>query len=226
MQTQDLIKGLWKLARRTPEHGNKGDEDEIIEVLDALITSGDLTLMEVTPVFLALSAQSGFSLNISPLLHKYGLESRQSETLEKFIWVALELLKAEGLGIPADVQKQAKRLKTKWGSLESSGHLELGWGISLQMDRLRNVFRQYMTSPPEFTRIQEEPWSLASPSSHLHRRLSILFSPKQEELIMKKLKGAKFSKTEREYYSRVVKKKLQALADKSVQELVTKLIPG
>ena len=38
--------------------------------------------------------------------------------------------------------------------------------------------------------------------------LDLLFSEKQKELVFKKLRGQHLTKTEREYYSRVVKKKL------------------
>ena len=43
--------------------------------------------------------------------------------------------------------------------------------------------------------------------------LSELFTPRQKELLQKRLAGKKMTKTEREYYYRVVKKRLAALAD-------------
>ena len=49
--------------------------------------------------------------------------------------------------------------------------------------------------------------------------LSQIFSPKQKELFFKKLKGEKLSKTEREYYSRTVKKKVYALANTDLHRL-------
>ena len=47
---------------------------------------------------------------------------------------------------------------------------------------------------------------------------------KQKELFMKRLKGEKMTKTEREYYSRSVKKKVQALANSDLHKLATTLI--
>lgn len=54
--------------------------------------------------------------------------------------------------------------------------------------------------------------------------LSQLFSNKQKELFMKKLKGEKMTKTESEYFSRSVKKKVVALANSDLHKLATTLI--
>ena len=57
----------------------------------------------------------------------------------------------------------------------------------------------------------------------IHAHLKILFSPKQKELVLKRLRAGKFTKTEREYYSRVVKKKLSAMASKEIHKIATTL---
>ena len=53
--------------------------------------------------------------------------------------------------------------------------------------------------------------------------LSQVFSKKQKELFLKKLKGEKMTKTEREYYSRSVRKKVLALANPGLHNLASKL---
>jgi len=53
--------------------------------------------------------------------------------------------------------------------------------------------------------------------------LDLLFSKKQKELVFKKLEGQHLTKTEREYYSRVVKKKLAAIAAPEMQDLAIAL---
>jgi len=60
-------------------------------------------------------------------------------------------------------------------------------------------------------------------SYNLRANLGILFSPKQKELVLKRLRGEPFTKTEREYYSRVVKKKLKALASSEIREVAEAL---
>jgi len=226
MRTEDIIRGLWNLARTsTPKGENQVEETKIIEVLDALLASGDLALIELIPILLSLFVQSGFSVNLTPLFDRYGIESQKSETLQKFLLITLSLLKEENLPLSAGTIKQETLLKKRWGDLGSSHVLELGDGISLQINRLREVFRQFAGQPPEIqpVPIEEEQGVVASPPLRIHRHLRLLFSPKQEELILKKLNGEPLTKTEREYYSRVVKKKLKALADRNLQELASRL---
>ncbi|MFO7599926.1 MAG: hypothetical protein R6X27_08975, partial [Candidatus Desulfacyla sp.] len=226
MRTEDIIKGLWNLGRTSTQNGeNQVEEAKIIEVLDALFASGDLALIELIPILLSLFFQSGFSVNLTPLFDRYGIDSQQSETIQKFLLITLSLLKEENLPLPAGSIDQETLLKKRWGDLVSSHVLELGNGISLQINRLREVFRQFAGQPPEAqpVRIEEEQGAVTPPPPQIHRHLRLLFSAKQEELILKKLNGEPLTKTEREYYSRVVKKKLKALADKNLQELASRL---
>jgi hypothetical protein len=58
----------------------------------------------------------------------------------------------------------------------------------------------------------------------LEYSLSQVFSPKQKELFLKKLKREKLTKTEKEYFSRAVKKKVLALANPELHRLSQKLL--
>ena len=58
----------------------------------------------------------------------------------------------------------------------------------------------------------------------LEYALSQTFSPKQKELFFKKLHGEKLTRTEIEYFSRVVKKKVMTLAHPEVHRLAQKLL--
>ena len=51
-----------------------------------------------------------------------------------------------------------------------------------------------------------------------------MFTPKQKELFMSKLKGEALSKTDREYYSRVVRKKVLALANADLHQLAKRVL--
>ncbi len=54
--------------------------------------------------------------------------------------------------------------------------------------------------------------------------LSQVFSAKQKQLVLKKFRGEKLTKTEREYFSRTVKRKLLALANQELHQLAVKLL--
>ena len=58
----------------------------------------------------------------------------------------------------------------------------------------------------------------------LEYAFSQLFSPKQKELFKKKLGGEPLTKTEKEYFSRAVKKKVLALANPELHRLAQKLL--
>jgi hypothetical protein len=93
-------------------------------------------------------------------------------------------------------------------------------GTELEPERLKNVFKNY------FTLEAAETLDLG----HRHEELSLefafsqLFSPKQKELFQKKLKSEPLSKTEREYFSRVVRKKVSALANSELHLLAQRVL--
>ena len=86
--------------------------------------------------------------------------------------------------------------------------------------RLKVMFNRYFEQNAEKARQLKEKHGELS----LEFALSRLFSPKQKELFKKKLNGEVFTKTEREYYSRTVRKKVAALANPELHRLAQKLM--
>jgi hypothetical protein len=60
--------------------------------------------------------------------------------------------------------------------------------------------------------------------SDLDYSLSQVFPAKQKQLVLKKFRGEKLTKTEKEYFSRAVRKKLLALSNQELHQLATKLL--
>ena len=87
-------------------------------------------------------------------------------------------------------------------------------------DRLFEIFNNYFKKDAEKTKQLKEKYEELS----LEYALSQVFSPKQKELFKKKLNGEPLNKTEREYYSRAVKKKVSALANPDLHRLAQKLM--
>lgn len=86
--------------------------------------------------------------------------------------------------------------------------------------RLKDLFNNYFKEEAQETkklRSQHEELSL-------EYSLSQVFSPKQKELFRKKLEGKPLTKTEREYFSRSVRKKVQALANPELHRLAQRLL--
>jgi len=90
----------------------------------------------------------------------------------------------------------------------------------LSTERVANTFKNYFRRTEidlkEVVDMQDE--------FELEYAMSQIFSKKQKEIFLKKLKGGKLTKTEREYYSRSVKKKVLALANLDFHRLAVRLI--
>jgi hypothetical protein len=93
-------------------------------------------------------------------------------------------------------------------------------GKQLSSLRVVNTFKNYFKHAElnfkDYVRMKDD--------FELEYSLSQLFSNKQKELFMKKLKGERMTKTEKEYFSRSVKKKLVALANSDLHKLATTII--
>ncbi len=104
-------------------------------------------------------------------------------------------------------------------ALNKADVLKVG-SSDLDPKRFKDAFQSYFTLEAVEAREQGE----------RHGELSLgfafaqLFSPKQKELFNKKLKGAPLTKTEKEYFSRVVRKKVSALANTELHQLAQKVL--
>ncbi len=115
--------------------------------------------------------------------------------------------------------KETARLKELKGLLARGNEVRLG-NRRLDPFRLKQMFNNYFEKDAEKTRQLKQKYEELS----LEYALSQLFSPKQKELFQKKLKGALLTKTEKEYFSRTVKKKAAALANPELHRLAQKLM--
>ncbi|MCK4912554.1 MAG: hypothetical protein KAS05_02390 [Candidatus Omnitrophica bacterium] len=85
----------------------------------------------------------------------------------------------------------------------------------LNLERMKNVFNNYF----EKDDVSVNDLRVRRDNLSLEYAMSQLFTSKQKELFLKKFRGEKMNKTEREYFSRVVKKKVLALANSELHHL-------
>jgi len=199
-------------------------------ILDALASSNDQDLVIRFPAILSICARNGIALNSHMLFSKYWESSPKKQNLEKLLLISAELFDLEGIEAPQNLKKIASSLRTKYGTLLSTKMLPLSSGISISIRAFQDTLREYITNTkhimPAFKRgglEQESRRAVLNRSADLQSHLKRLFSPKQRDLVFKKLNGESFTKTEREYYSRVVRKKLQAIADSEVGYIAARL---
>ena len=107
--------------------------------------------------------------------------------------------------------------------LTNNVNLKVG-GRAISSERIKNTFMNYIVNKNLHSLSSFKERADLKDEFTIEFNLSKLFSPKQKELIMKKLTGQNLTKTENEYYSRVVKKKILAIANPEVHRIAQKLL--
>ena len=193
-------------------------------VLSEVFKSKDSRLWEGFPVVLADVNQKDL-FNYPALLRSLKTKSEKSQFNSllmmslalyefnnlKFYW-AKELLKS----FPAENKNEFAAFLAK---LKNNEDFKVN-SVTMSPERLRNNLNNYLSRSQSALNdllLQKQEFSLEF-------ALSQVFSPKQKELFLKKLKGEKLTKTEKEYFSRTVKKKVHALANTELHQLCNKLM--
>ncbi|MBW2486138.1 MAG: hypothetical protein JRE72_01860 [Deltaproteobacteria bacterium] len=199
-------------------------------ILDSLASSNDPALVVRFPVVLSICARNGVALNSHALFSKYWESSPKKKNLEKLLLISGELFDLEGIEAPQNLKKIVRSLKAKYGSLQSARLLSLSSGLTIAIKDIQNTLKDYSVKIKNVATQSTGASAGGDPEADLVRRsaeleasLDRLFSPKQKDLIFKKLNSESFTKTEREYYSRVVRKKLKAIANTQVSYIANQL---
>ena len=200
----------------------KISESQIVIILDALASSDDTAVVARFPAVLAICARRGLALNSQALFSRYWETSPKRQNLEKLLLISAAIFSLQGLKAPKNLDKIAESLKPKYGELLAAGEFQLSSGMCISIKDLQNTLKAYTGSQIKPSAIQAKKSPLNADSLDVY--LDRLFSPKQKELVLKKRDGQAFTKTEREYYSRIVRKKLSAIASEKLVELARALI--
>jgi hypothetical protein len=122
------------------------------------------------------------------------------------------------------LSKLSEKWKDRLDSFENrfnrSESVTLAGGLELSTERLKNQFRNYVMNRGS---TKEDP---LKQDLELEVLLSQFFAPRQKELLKKHLSGETLSKTEKEYFCRVVKKRLKALSNEKLHGFVKSVIGG
>jgi hypothetical protein len=199
------------------------DRFDVNKTLAEVVESQDMRLWEGFPVLLANAAHEYYYDYNEVLTNLKSNEDRKN--LHSLLLLSLALYKHMKLSFPW-TYKLTKELSKQ--DLEKVKKLRnyLAHGNSFQLvkkrfdsSRIKGTFLNYFEQNVKTTRQLKEKFEELS----LEYALSQLFSPKQKELFKKKLMGENLNKTEREYYSRSVRKKVLALANPELHRLAQKV---
>jgi hypothetical protein len=221
MGDSDLLRRLRRLGFGLFEADEA--EDAGLTLAD-MARSRDLRFWEAFPAVLAAAAEKGLfdHEKVSVVLD----DPSGKSTLESLMAMSLALYKNMGMrfswtGPMYDMlePEKKKEYKTCLAALEKDDELHVE-GRAMSAERLRSLFNDYFRKEAEGLRDLLS----AKEDLGLEYAMSQVFSPKQKELFLKKLRGEVLTKTEKEYFSRVVKKKVTALANSDLHRLSRKLL--
>ena len=206
--------------------GNSGQvkltEDQVAVLLDTLANAADAAFVARFPAVLASCDRSGRLPDFRAMCSRFPEFSPRRQNLEKLLMASAASLNLHGLVLPEKLAEFVTFLKPRYGDLLKAGEFQLSNGLYFSLHDLE-IFPEDHPPPPPKSRVIEKRTE-APTSRTLDIYLNRLFSPKQKELILKRRDGKAFTKTEREYFSRTVRKKLQAVADEELAALARKLI--
>lgn len=200
----------------------KVSTSQVMIILDALAGAQDPALVSRFPAVLAICGRRGIELSSSGLLGRYWESNPKRQNLEKLLFVSAELFRRENIPAPPHLRQIAEGLKGRHAALAAADYLQLAGGPMVAVADMRSALRQFAAERPP----GRPPPAAESPRGGelpLRAHLGLLFSEKQQEIIHKKLNQQHLTKTEREYYSRVVKKKLAAIAAPGIQDMAAAL---
>ncbi len=221
MVNKKLLEDLSRLGFPLVETSEGFDANKtLVEV----IKSKDMRLWEGFPVLLANAAKE-YNFDYDQVLNKLGKREEQ-EDFHTLLLLALALYQHYHLSFAWSSQlikglsrQDAAQLSNLRNMLSHNDAVAI-CGRRFDSSRLKTTFDNYFEQDIEKTRQLTEKYEELS----LEYALSQLFSPKQKELFKKKLRGDPLNKTEREYYSRTVKKRVAALANPELHRLAQRLM--
>jgi hypothetical protein len=221
MTDSELLTNLSKLGFPMFE---TTEEPDVNETMAEVVKSHDTRLWEGFPVLLANASET---YRFTPEQVKQQLKRKAlKEHFHLLLLLSGSLYSYYHLSfswwnkLKKDLSKADKALVRKWrNSLSHNRTLKLN-NAELDPQRLKGLFELYFEKKAEKDRRKKEKFIEFS----LEYALSQVFSPKQKELFKKKLEGLPLNKTEQEYYSRTVKKKVVALANSELHSLSKKLL--
>lgn len=206
--------------------------DDAVQLLCEVLNKSESRLLEGFPVVLASELLNNQAFGqkqlylIDELLGDYALQKRYA----LLAGLTFHLMKY----LPdADVQRAVLKkflnhinssiLSETMQLLQSGKQINVG-DVRLSPDRLETIFRNYVVSRyvqanQDLSKIVEEKRTTA-----FNAAMNELFADRQRAILQKVIHGERLSKSEREYYSRTIKKRLKAIMNKDLQALAETLV--
>lgn len=210
-----------ELAEKAAALGFKTSaENDDNKTLAEVVQSREQRFWEAFPLLLANAGERG-KLNYTAA--SAALPEGERKYLKLLIIVSLGLY--DSLGVKFGWRERlfgsfpARLIANFKEKIAQGAELELG-DLLVQPERLKETFLAGFKGKGALLRSA----ALAEEQNGLEAALAEIFTPRQRELLMKKIRREPFTKTEKEYFSRVVKKKARALANDELHRLARRAL--
>lgn len=220
MTDKKLLTNLAKLGLPMFE---PSEELDTSETLAEVVKSHDTRLWECFPVLVANAIERD---QFAPeKVKEYLSNKEESDHFHRLVLLSFALYSLYHLSSRwrnyQNFSSGSDRKAIKSCEKDLANNRNLHWNeVELSTERVKEQFDLYFTQRAEKNQRRKEKLENFS----LEYALSQIFSPKQKELFKRKLDGDLLTKTEQEYYSRTVKKKVVALANAELHGLARKLL--
>lgn len=217
MEKEDLDERAAELTFRITGTGTRGEANK---TLAYVVKSRDQKFWEAFPVMLANAAESGDLKYEAAAAY---LDEIGQNHLKLLIFASLGLY--ESLGVKFKWTKKlfgdfpARLVNHYRDKLSSGSELFIGEVSLLPANLRENLLKRPKQAARPVKQAEE-----ASEKLDLEIAVSRIFTLRQKELFLKKLRRKKMTKTEKEYFSRIIKKKVQALANEDLHRLARKVL--
>ena len=221
MNENELYKSLSKLGFPMFE---PNEELEVNKTLAEVVKSNNTRLWEGFPVLLA-NAGERFQFD-STLVDQELTTKEQKKQYHRLVLLSAAVyayyhlsfswLKKLQMTFSSDDKNRVKAWRNALAHENAANRSD----YEFDPERVRGLFELYYEQKIEKDKRRKDRYEEFS----FEYALSQIFSPKQKELFQKKLDGKPLTKTEREYFSRTVKKKVIALANSELHSLAKRLL--
>ena len=221
MSDDKFLKSLSKLGFPMFE---PSEELDVNETLAEVVKSNDTRLWEGFPVLLANAAES-YQFESDQVEQRLPTEELKDQyhrllLLSASVYAYYHLPFSWLSKLKKKFSAEDKNFVNAWRNALAHNQRTLWTDDEFDPVRVKGLFELYYEQKVEKDRRRKDRYEEFS----LEYALSQVFSPKQKELFKKKLEGDLLTKTEKEYYSRTVKKKVVALANSELHSLSRKLL--
>jgi len=202
--------------------------DKPEEVLTALLDQDDARLLEGFPVvFLNMLKEQDKAKWEMDGWQAKGLSDRAKARLPYLLALSAHLFKLykmeanyerRALNILTKLNKGTEVLSRVAEAFEKSESVNFD-GFEFLPERFEKAFQTYVLQPSNDPAVEKKKHALEQ-----ELLLSEIFTAKQKALLRKREEGKRLTKTEREYFSRVVKKRLKVLANDELHQLANRLL--